>query len=198
MIVYCATTNPGKIAEFRHGGMSRDAFTSSHYRACGIFRPAKKPGLHSKRMQSEGASLRGIFVRVGVRGRFRSRSRIAQGNQVSTRPDMPDRTRPMRPTTVWSIERLGGSTHRAARFICVIALVQDGALVRTFRGSVEGEILSAPRGEQGFGYDPLFYYPPFGCSFGEVPRERKQTVSHRGAALKQLAEFIQPNHLPPR
>jgi XTP/dITP diphosphohydrolase len=89
------------------------------------------------------------------------------------------------------LSRLGDSTDRSARFVCVIALVQDAALVQTFRGSVEGEILSAPRGEHGFGYDPLFYFPPFGCSFGEIPREKKQTVSHRGAALEQLRAFLQ-------
>ncbi len=84
------------------------------------------------------------------------------------------------------LERLAGSTQRAARYVCVIALVHDGSLVQTFRGEVEGEILSEPRGEHGFGYDPLFYYPPFGCSFGEAARERKQAVSHRGRALVQL------------
>jgi XTP/dITP diphosphohydrolase len=56
-------------------------------------------------------------------------------------------------------------------------------LVKTFRGVVEGEILEAPRGENGFGYDPLFFYPPFGCAFGEVAAERKMMVSHRGRAL---------------
>jgi XTP/dITP diphosphohydrolase len=51
---------------------------------------------------------------------------------------------------------------------------------------VEGLILEEPRGPNGFGYDPLFYYPPFGCSFGEVAPERKLTVSHRGGALRAL------------
>jgi XTP/dITP diphosphohydrolase len=69
-------------------------------------------------------------------------------------------------------------------------LVHGGKFVGTFRGAVEGEILRETRGTNGFGYDPLFFYPPFGCSFGEVERERKQTVSHRGAALRQMMEFL--------
>ena len=62
--------------------------------------------------------------------------------------------------------------------------------MRTFRGAVEGRILDAPRGPNGFGYDPLFYYPPFRCSFGEVTGERKLTVSHRGRALGAMMEWL--------
>ena len=65
-----------------------------------------------------------------------------------------------------------------------------GRLVGTFRGAVEGAILEAPRGPHGFGYDPLFYYPPFGCSFGEAAPQRKLTVSHRGAALRALFHHL--------
>ena len=89
------------------------------------------------------------------------------------------------------LERLGSSTQRSARYVCVIALVRDGKLLETFRGTVEGELLTEPRGTNGFGYDPLFYYPPFGCTFGEVTRERKQAVSHRGAALRKMLSFLE-------
>ena len=93
------------------------------------------------------------------------------------------------------LKRLGSSAQRAGRFVCVIALVQAGQLVQTFRGTVEGEILTGPRGPNGFGYDPLFFYPPFGCSFGEIPAAQKQTVSHRGIALKLLVEYLKHNAL---
>jgi XTP/dITP diphosphohydrolase len=79
---------------------------------------------------------------------------------------------------------------RSARFVCVIALVFDGALVRTFRGVVEGRILDQPRGSHGFGYDPLFFYPPFGCTFGEASDEQKMQVSHRAKALDAMFEFL--------
>jgi XTP/dITP diphosphohydrolase len=74
--------------------------------------------------------------------------------------------------------------------VCVIALVEAGVLIKTFRGTVEGELLTSPRGANGFGYDPLFYYPPFGCSFAEVSREEKQTVSHRGKALEKMLSYL--------
>jgi XTP/dITP diphosphohydrolase len=85
---------------------------------------------------------------------------------------------------------LQGVSNRAARFVCVIALVKDGALVRTFRGSVEGQIIDTARGQGGFGYDPLFYHPPFGCTFGEAPIEDKMKVSHRAQALEAMFTFL--------
>jgi XTP/dITP diphosphohydrolase len=88
------------------------------------------------------------------------------------------------------LEKMRGVGDRSARFVCVIALADGGRLRETFRGAVEGEILEEPRGPHGFGYDPLFYYPPFGCSFGEAAAERKLTVSHRGAALRALFQRL--------
>ena len=69
---------------------------------------------------------------------------------------------------------------RTARFVCVLALAQSGALVKTFDGTVEGLIAFEPRGHNGFGYDPVFYYPPRARTFGELPRSDKDKVSHRG------------------
>jgi XTP/dITP diphosphohydrolase len=84
------------------------------------------------------------------------------------------------------LERIRDKEDRTARFVCVIALAQHGKLLGTFRGSVEGTIIDEARGAGGFGYDPLFYYEPFGCTFGEVDRARKMNVSHRGEALHKL------------
>ena len=88
------------------------------------------------------------------------------------------------------LRELEGVANRGARFVSVIALAEAGALVKTFRGEVEGEILLAPQGSGGFGYDPLFFYPPFACSLAEVPLERKHSVSHRGKALDQMLEWL--------
>ena len=88
------------------------------------------------------------------------------------------------------LERLKGAANRTARFVCVIALVNQGKLVQTFRGAVEGRILHDARGSGGFGYDPLFYYEPFGCTFGEAPIDRKMTVSHRAQALEAMFTFL--------
>ena len=88
------------------------------------------------------------------------------------------------------LERMAGHTDRTARFVCVIALAKGGEVVETFRGEVEGELLREARGPAGFGYDPLFYYPPFGCSFGEVDGERKFGVSHRGNAVRAMLAYL--------
>ena len=85
---------------------------------------------------------------------------------------------------------LNGVQPRSARFVCVIALVDKDEVRGIFRGAVEGLITDEPRGSNGFGYDPLFYYPPFGCTFGEATAEQKLSVSHRGQALRALLETL--------
>jgi XTP/dITP diphosphohydrolase len=78
---------------------------------------------------------------------------------------------------------------RGARFVCVLALAQSGEPIETFRGAVEGRIAPAPRGPGGFGYDPIFFYPPKACTFGELLPAEKDVVSHRGAALREFLRY---------
>lgn len=80
---------------------------------------------------------------------------------------------------------------RTARYVCVVALVDGGGEPRFFRGEVEGRIGSTPRGEGGFGYDPLFEVPELGRTFAEVPAEEKHALSHRGRAFRALAESLE-------
>jgi XTP/dITP diphosphohydrolase len=89
------------------------------------------------------------------------------------------------------LERLRGVRDRTARFVCVIALAQGTEVRGLFEGSVEGVILEEPSGAGGFGYDPLFYYPPFGCTFGEASEARKLAVSHRGQAFGKMLRSLQ-------
>jgi XTP/dITP diphosphohydrolase len=79
---------------------------------------------------------------------------------------------------------------RSAYFVCVIALVKDGQPVAVVSEKVDGEILDAPRGAGGFGYDPVFYFPALGKSFAELDEEQKNTHSHRGKAFRRLLEFL--------
>ncbi|MGO9257601.1 MAG: RdgB/HAM1 family non-canonical purine NTP pyrophosphatase [Bryobacteraceae bacterium] len=88
------------------------------------------------------------------------------------------------------LEKLRGLEDRSARFVCAIALVEGERLLGVYHGAVEGRILEAPRGAGGFGYDPLFYYPPFDCTFGEAGEEQKFAVSHRGQALRALLKAL--------
>lgn len=81
-------------------------------------------------------------------------------------------------------------TQRGARFVCVIALVGPNQLERIFTGVCLGRITHVPRGDGGFGYDPVFEYPPLGKTFAQLSREEKSAVSHRGHAMRQLRQFL--------
>ena len=78
----------------------------------------------------------------------------------------------------------------AARFVCAVALAQGERVVFEARGTVEGRIAREPKGDGGFGYDPIFIYPPYGRTLAEVPQAEKSAVSHRGAAFRKLREFL--------
>jgi XTP/dITP diphosphohydrolase len=90
----------------------------------------------------------------------------------------------------WLLKQLRAVENRTARFVCVIALVLNGEPVKMFRGVVEGRVVDEPRGSNGFGYDPLFYYEPFGCTFGEADAAAKMRVSHRAQALEAMFTFL--------
>jgi XTP/dITP diphosphohydrolase len=82
---------------------------------------------------------------------------------------------------------------RTGRFVCALALCapkSHGMKEWTVRDSCEGRISFELKGENGFGYDPIFFYPPLGKTFGEIDRETKATVSHRGKALERLVEML--------
>jgi|SRR5208283_2775010 len=78
---------------------------------------------------------------------------------------------------------------RTGRFVCVIAVARNGHTLATFHGKAEGVILRAPRGSNGFGYDPLFFFPQIGKTFAELTAEEKAKYSHRGAAFRQFLEW---------
>jgi XTP/dITP diphosphohydrolase len=82
-------------------------------------------------------------------------------------------------------------TQRTGRFVCVLAAARDGKTLATFRGTAEGIILDVPRGENGFGYDPLFYFPSIKKTFAELSAEEKSKYSHRGAAFRELLEWCE-------
>ncbi|RII27055.1 MAG: non-canonical purine NTP pyrophosphatase [Geobacter sp.] len=87
------------------------------------------------------------------------------------------------------LDGLPGESRRAA-FHCVIAFCQPDGECRTFTGTLSGIILDAPRGDGGFGYDPLFLVPEYGRTLAELPLELKNRISHRGRALKELGNYL--------
>lgn len=188
--IWCATTNPGKIAEFQLGGLRAG------------FDVQTLPGLRGVEAPEET----GVTFAENAILKARYYSRFApdpvfvddSGLAVDALNGAPG---------VWSaryagadaddeannllvLEKMKGLRNRTARFVAVIALAEAGESIETFEGVVEGELLDAPRGSGGFGYDPLFFYPPFGCTLAEAAAERKIEVSHRGRALEKLFAYL--------
>jgi XTP/dITP diphosphohydrolase len=80
---------------------------------------------------------------------------------------------------------------RRARFVCAVTVVRSGAIVFETTGTVEGEVADSAKGTSGFGYDPIFYYPPYGRTLGEVSDDEKRRVAHRGEAFRRLAIWLE-------
>ena len=95
------------------------------------------------------------------------------------------------------IDRLEGvpDEKRTARFVCAIAAVLPDGKELVVRGTVEGIIGYEEKGENGFGYDPIFYLPERGCTTAELPPEEKNSISHRGNALRLMKELLEIEHL---
>jgi len=191
MILRCATGNAGKLAEFRLAAAAL-GFPSLDIRPLDGIRElpaceedgatfeenAVKKALHYSAYCEEflfsddsGLEVDALGGEPGVRSaRYSGEGTDEANNRLL-------------------LERMEEMEDRRARFVCVIALARQGRLVATFRGSAEGVLEREPRGSQGFGYDPLFLYPPLGRTFAELDAETKMRVSHRGAALRKLFDY---------
>lgn len=111
----------------------------------------------------------------------------------SARFGLPDAvTYPLKFALIYRMLReRAGRVESPARFACRLALAQPGAVLFEAAGTIEGHIVEPPRGDGGFGYDPIFFYPPFGMTLAEVPAGRKEEVSHRGKAFRQLRDYLE-------
>jgi XTP/dITP diphosphohydrolase len=90
------------------------------------------------------------------------------------------------------LQELSGvrAEERTAHYVCVIALARAGRILTIVEGRADGIILERPRGQGGFGYDPLFFYAPLSKTFAELAPEEKFAVSHRGSAFRKLLQFL--------
>jgi XTP/dITP diphosphohydrolase len=184
--VHCATGNPGKLREF---GQAARVFGIEILELPGFAQlsPCEETG----RTFEENAILKAAYYGKRAPGLLFADDSGLEVDALDGAPGVfsaryagPGATDAL--NNVLVLGNMRGREDRRARFVCVIALSNRGELVRTFRGVVEGELLEAPRGAEGFGYDPIFYYAPYGRSFGEVSVEEKMAVSHRGKALRAL------------
>jgi XTP/dITP diphosphohydrolase len=187
--LYCATTNRGKLREFQRA--LQDSFPVESLPELASIAPCEETGATFEDNSIEKALYysrhcdghlfvddSGLEVHAlgGAPGVYSARFAGLDATDTANNELL--------------LERMRGVTDRTAKFVCVVALAESGRLVRTFRGEVEGRLLEAPRGAGGFGYDPLFFYPPFDCTFGEAPLERKMEVSHRAQALRSMRTYL--------
>ena len=93
------------------------------------------------------------------------------------------------------LQKMEGKENRAAKFVSVITLLTPDGRQVTARGECPGRILTEPHGENGFGYDPVFYVPEQGCTFAELPAAEKNRISHRARALAAFAEKVKKENL---
>jgi XTP/dITP diphosphohydrolase len=184
MTLYCATGNPGKLREFR--------MASPHIQPLLGVPPCQETGATFEENAVQKALYYSPHAEDGILFADDSGLEVeALGNApgiFSARYAGEGASN--RENNELLLRNLQGVKNRKARFVCVVALARRGKLVQTFRGEVEGEVLEELRGEHGFGYDPLFFYPPFGKSFGEIPDEDKFSVSHRGIALTTMLNYL--------
>ena len=103
----------------------------------------------------------------------------------------PDATDAQRVGKLLEELRAKGVSDRQARFVCALALARAGRLLAVFSDFVEGTLAEAPRGQGGFGYDPIFFYAPLGRTFAEISRAEKNQHSHRGKACRKLLAFLE-------
>jgi len=88
------------------------------------------------------------------------------------------------------LDNMNNETERAAQFVCVISMSSPNGQTQQFKGTVSGEITTEPIGENGFGYDPVFYVPSLGKTMAQLTDEEKAKISHRGNAINQLQQFL--------
>lgn len=186
MVLYCATSNPGKLGEFQRAAPPDVRIAPAGPFDC----PETGSSFEENAVQKALCYARHVGDVV-----FADDSGLEVdelGGEPGIRsaryagPEAGDEQ-----NRALLLEKLRPFSRPAARFVCVLALAQPGRLLATFHGVVEGAILEAPRGTGGFGYDPLFYFPPLGRTFAEITSEEKFAHSHRGKAFRALVEWIQ-------
>ncbi len=198
LTLYLASLNPGKLREFRQPASAFGFSIEPVPRIQSLPRctedgtsfeeNARKKALHYSRLvpglvfaDDSGISVNALGGAPGI---------------YSARYAGPDADDAANNEKLLQELRLGGardaarSPGRAARYVCVIALAEEGQIRIVAQGKAEGSILEAPRGDGGFGYDPLFYYPPLGKTFAELTPDEKFKVSHRGEAFRKLLDFV--------
>jgi XTP/dITP diphosphohydrolase len=186
--IVLATGNPGKIKECA-AVLAPAGFEVLGLSALSDDTPVEETGATfeaNAKLKAEGYSLRTPHLVLADDSGLEVDALGGVPGVLSARYGGPGLTDPERCTAILDALAATPDDQRTARFRCVLALAKVGRTLATFDGVVEGTILRAPRGTNGFGYDPIFFHAPSGRAFAELTREEKELVSHRGEALRKL------------
>jgi XTP/dITP diphosphohydrolase len=187
--LYCATSNPGKLREFALAAGPGWEFTP----LTGI-QPCEETGATFE----ENAIQKAVYYSHHAPGLLFAEDSGLEVDALGGAPGVrsarfagegasdADNNRLL-------IEKLRGVSDRSARYVCAIALAESGNPLLTFRGEVAGRIIDEPRGTNGFGYDPYFFYEPLGLTLAEATAEQKLEVSHRGKAVAKMLDYLAAN-----
>jgi len=199
MILYAATSNPGKLAEFATSASSAGIDVLALPNLKDIPEPVEDAptfqGNADLKARAYSLTLPGQLAFADDSGLEVSALDGAPGVRSARFADDAGyeldsaRSRDQR-NNAYLLDLMQRHTSRRARFICTLALARDGEILLRAEGFVEGDLLHAPRGEGGFGYDPLFFLPALGLTMAELSRERKWQLSHRGNAFRSLLAQI--------
>ena len=183
--LYCATSNRGKLAEFQAGARPDLELVATGPRDCPETGASFEANAAQKALCYAAAVQDLVFAddsglvvdALGGEPGIHS-ARFAGANATDEQ------------NNALLLEKLAGLPLPAARFVCAIALARPGRVLATFHGEAEGVVLEAPRGQGGFGYDPLFYFPLLGRTFAELAPAEKFAHSHRGQAFRRLLRWL--------
>ena len=199
--IYLATTNPGKVREFREAAQALSIALDPLPRMAEV-PPAVEDGTtfeQNARIKAEYYSRlvpgelvlaedSGLAVDAlnGAPGVHSARYAAVLHSGVASDQNSDDQAN--NAALIAQLKRLNQNRY-TGKYVCVIALARDGQTLATFSGEAPGELLTSPRGTQGFGYDPLFYFPALCKTFAELPLEQKREHSHRGKAFRQFLDW---------
>jgi XTP/dITP diphosphohydrolase len=187
-----ATTNPGKLREIRA------ILAGAPVRLIGLdeMPPVEAPE-ETGRTFAENARLKALYYAKAYETPAIAEDSGLEIDALDQAPGVEsaryggaDTTYPEKFALIYAALTDRPAAPRTARFVCTLAVADGERIVFEARGTVEGVIADSPSGDGGFGYDPIFYYPPYGRTLAEVNAEEKAAVSHRGAAFRKLAEFL--------
>jgi XTP/dITP diphosphohydrolase len=200
--IYLATSNPGKVREFREAARAF-AVALDPLPGMADLPPAIEDGAtfeQNARIKAEYYSRcapgelvlaedSGLAVDAlnGAPGVHSARYAAVLHSGAASDQNSDDQANNL--ALISQLQRLGRDKYQG-KYVCVIALARDGQTLATFKGEAAGELLTTPRGTQGFGYDPLFYFPALGKTFAELPLQQKREHSHRGKAFRQFLDWF--------